>query len=347
MSYYYEDTGYAEYGNHDDAYNEYADSYSDCGDSYPDCAESVYNDPDPTYSEPDHHGDRENAPEGHGYQHGEAKYEGESEQHELRELERGEDEIYEYGEWEHEGEYEEERHEPKGLEYERNEGYEPEHNTETNYAGHNAETGYAGHGPYRSEYDDERTSPVAFDDTPTSFEGAYGFTPTMDDPIVYHSPHSPTYVPPIPFSLPPTPSFSPPHTPRTHDAPCSNQRGHVTASKHAYVSDDGCDDDEPRRFKRDGVYEHEGSVYHNTRSADGAFPHPQLVYHEESGEYVHPCFLAPAQIPHHHNNPNSPPPSSTQNQPAPSPRNYSDINVLLQDIRDGDSEAIAYMAELN
>jgi len=28
-------------------------------------------------------------------------------------------------------------------------------------------------------------------------------------------------------------------------------------------------------------------------------------------------------------------------------RDYTDINILLQDIRDGDSEAIAYMAELN
>ena len=61
---------------------------------------------------------------------------------------------------------------------------------------------------------------------------------------------------------------------------------------------------------------------------------------------MHPCFLTPAQIPHH-NNPNPPPLSSTQNQPTPSPHNYSDINVLLQDIRDGDSKAITYMAELN
>jgi hypothetical protein len=83
------------------------------------------------------------------------------------------------------------------------------------------------------------------------------------------------------------------------------------------------------------------------RTADGAFPRPQLVYHKESEEYVHPCFLTPAQIPHHNNNSNPPPLSSTQNKPTPSPRNYLDINVLLQDIRDRDSEAIAYMAELN
>jgi hypothetical protein len=83
------------------------------------------------------------------------------------------------------------------------------------------------------------------------------------------------------------------------------------------------------------------------RTADGAFPHPQLVYHEESGEFVHPCFLTPTQTPHHHNNPDPPSPSPTLNKPTPSPRHYTDINVLLQDIRNGDSEAIAYMAELN
>ncbi|KIM74065.1 hypothetical protein PILCRDRAFT_14709 [Piloderma croceum F 1598] len=106
-------------------------------------------------------------------------------------------------------------------------------------------------------------------------------------------------------------------------------------------------DDVPRRFECDGVFEHEGPAYHNARTTNGTFPRPQLVYHEESGEYVHPCFLTPTQIPHHHNNPNPPSLSSTQNQPTPSPHNYTDINILLQDIQDGDSEAIAYMAELN
>jgi hypothetical protein len=101
-SYEYANYGNYDNGNHNNAYNEYIESYSDhgdpypdCGDSYPDRAESVYYDPDPTHSEPNHYGDCENAPEEHRYElgEGEAKYKGESEQYELRELERGEDEI--------------------------------------------------------------------------------------------------------------------------------------------------------------------------------------------------------------------------------------------------------------
>jgi hypothetical protein len=42
-----------------------------------------------------------------------------------------------------------------------------------------------------------------------------------------------------------------------------------------------------------------------------------------------------------------PPPLLAQNRPAPSPCHYTDINVLLQNIRDRDSDAMAYMAELN
>jgi hypothetical protein len=60
--------------------------------------------------------------------------------------------------------------------------------------------------------------------------------------------------------------------------------------------------------------------------------------------------LTPADhntVKHPANYPNPSPPSSAQNGPAPSPHHYSDINVLLQDIRDRDSEAITYMAELN
>jgi hypothetical protein len=76
------------------------------------------------------------------------------------------------------------------------------------------------------------------------------------------------YVPPIPFLSSP----NPPPTPHVRDAPRSNQQGHVTASEyHTYAFDDG----------------------HNNDGYE-----PQLVYHKESGEYVHPCFLAPAQIPH-------------------------------------------------
>jgi hypothetical protein len=367
MSYCYEDTEYADYGNHDDGYDEY-DAYSD-------------------YAEPDHHEYEdddtqyhEDTPEGLDHGHEEPGYEGDEVQ-ELEELTHNEDGT----DWEerykgykgYEGDEETTReleeleytangevHEPEQPEYEGDEvreygelAYELEHDTETSYTGHE---------PYGFKHDDEQPgkhthlhlyhystppAPVAFDNTPTTLDGAYGPTPIADDPFAYayppplpppstHGDHAPTYVPPIPpFSLTPTP--------RARDAPHPNQQSHVTASKHAYVSDNGRDDDEPRGFERDGVHEHEGSVHHNMRTTDGAFPRPQLVYHKESGEYVHPCFLAPTQIPHHHNNPNPPPPSPTHNPPSPSPRNYSDINVLLQDIRDGDSEAIAYMAELN
>ena len=118
-------------------------------------------------------------------------------------------------------------------------------------------------------------------------------------------------------------------------------------SKHAYVSNDGHNNDKTPGFKHNRVSKHKGPAYHSMRTMDKASPCPQLVYHEESGEYVYPCFLTPAQILHHHNNPNLPLLSPTQNKPTPSSHNYTDIDVRLQDIRDGDSEAIAYMAELN
>jgi hypothetical protein len=81
------------------------------------------------------------------------------------------------------------------------------------------------------------------------------------------------------------------------------------------------------------VYEHVGSVYHNARTANGTSPHPQLIYHEESGEYVNPCFLTPAQIAHHHNTlehpltphpiPISPSPfTSTPPLPQPTPPTF-------------------------
>ncbi|KIM87971.1 hypothetical protein PILCRDRAFT_3680 [Piloderma croceum F 1598] len=77
----------------------------------------------------------------------------------------------------------------------------------------------------------------------------------------------------------------------------------------------------------------------------------RLPQHEDSRRDIPPPSTRIPQrirgIPHHNNNSNPPPLSSTQNQPPPSPRNYSDINLLLQDIQDGDSEAIAYMVELN
>jgi len=47
----------------------------------------------------------------------------------------------------------------------------------------------------------------------------------------------------------------------------------------------------------DGIPEHEGLVYHNARTADRACAPQQLVYHEESGEYVHPDFLPPTPSP--------------------------------------------------
>ncbi|KIM72173.1 hypothetical protein PILCRDRAFT_16387 [Piloderma croceum F 1598] len=309
MSYYYEDPGYADYGNHGDEYDKY-DKY----DKYSDHAE-------PDYCEYE---------DANTYYYGDADHEdvpgGSEQEHEyhddgMRGAENGaEVETNELRELEHEGDEgrtrelkyrtNEEEYEHEVLAYEGDKhgelAYEPTRDAETRYAT------YKPHRFEQNEGTDEHTHPH-----------------------LYHLP--------IPTYVPLTPSFSPPHTPYARDAPRSNQRGHVTASKHAYVSDDNV----PRRFECDGVFEHEGPAYHNARTTNGTFPRPQLVYHEESGEYVHPCFLAPAQIPHHHNNPNSPPPSSIQNQPAPSPRNYSDINVLLQDIRDGDSEAIAYMAELN
>jgi hypothetical protein len=56
---------------------------------------------------------------------------------------------------------------------------------------------------------------------------------------------------------------------------------------------------EPRGFGHgdDGAYEHEGPVYHNARTADRACAPPQLAYHKELGEYVHPCFLPPIPTP--------------------------------------------------
>jgi hypothetical protein len=310
MSYYYEDPEFANYGNHGNEYDEY-ESYSD-------------------YAEPDH------------CEYEDQYHDDTNHEHAPQEFEQG------YGEAEPEYIPNEEEHGPEEFEYEENKVHE--HGELAYEPGYDRETHYTAYEPHGFNYDNERTSPVAFDNTPTSFEDAHGFTPTADDPIAYaypsppsppftHGDHTPTYVSP-------PPSFSPPHTPRAHDAPYSNQQGHVTASKHAYVSDDGRDDDKPRGFERDETYEH-GPVYINTMTADGAFPRPQLIYHEESGEYVHPDFLTPAQIAHHHHNPNPPPLSPTQDTPAPSPRNYADINVLLQDIQDGDSKAIAYMAELN
>ena len=244
-------------------YSAYNDGYNKYADPYPDHAKSVYNDPDSTHSEPDHYGDHEDVPGGYEYEH-----EGEIEGYKLEELERRENEI---------DEYEEEIHEPQGLNHEGDEVceygepvYKPKHNAETHY--------------------------VLYE--PRRFNGETG-----EHAHLYHH-HLPTYVPPIPSpfsSTPPTPSPSspnPPPTPYTCNAPHSNQRGHVTTSQHTYMSNNGHDDDKPGGFKR-GIYEHKGPTYLNTRTADGVFPRPQLIYHEESGEFVHPCFLTPAQIAHH------------------------------------------------
>jgi hypothetical protein len=65
----------------------------------------------------------------------------------------------------------------------------------------NTEAHYTIYEPYGFNYDDKWMSP-------TMFEGVHGFTPTMDDPIVYHSPHTPL--------LPPS------YPPRTR-CPCLNQ----------------------------------------------------------------------------------------------------------------------------
>ncbi|KIM88431.1 hypothetical protein PILCRDRAFT_3427 [Piloderma croceum F 1598] len=192
-------------------YSAYDDGYTD---SYSDHAESVYNDPDPINSEPDHYEDHKDIPEGHRY-----KYKGEVEGYELKELEHGEGKIDEYGEREHECEYEEEKYEPKGLKYEGEEGYEHKElayepkcdNRETSYAPGNNEH----EGPI---YHNVRTAPPYLVDQEAT--GEYIHT---------HFPSTPTPAP----------------TPRARDTPCSNQQGHMTASKHMYMSNDGHDDDEP------------------------------------------------------------------------------------------------------
>ena len=144
--------------------------------------------------------------------------------------------------------------------------------------------------------------------TPTSITTTY---PRVYPPSL---PHSPSHTP--------SPS-NPPPTPYMRDAQCSNHRGHVTASQHVYVSNNWHNNNKTRGFERDRLYEHKGPVYHNMRKADEAFPRPQLVYHEETGEYVHPCFLTPAQIAHHHNTLEHPTPISpsplTSTPPLPQP----------------------------
>ena len=62
----------------------------------------------------------------------------------------------------------------------------------------------------------------------------------------------------------------------------------MTILKH-HVSNDGHNNEYKHQgFEHDGISEHEGLVYHNMRTADGASTPPQLIYHKESGEYVHP-----------------------------------------------------------
>jgi hypothetical protein len=268
-----------------------------CPPTHEDIPHTVYSDPDPVYSEPDHYENHEDTPEGYEYE-----YEGEVGGYELRELERDEDGRDEHREREYERKHEEARYEPKGLKYEGDEGYkheefmhEPKHDAEANYMERNAETGYTEREPTGFDCNVEQT-------------GEY-----------------------TPHPFPPFPN--PPPTPRARDAPRSNQQGNVTASEHhayAFNDDDG---HKPQGFECDVVYEHVGSVYHNARTANGTSPHPQLIYHEESGEYVNPCFLTPAQIAHHHNTlehpltphpiPISPSPfTSTPPLPQPTPPTF-------------------------
>jgi len=176
MPYYYEDPGYAEYGNHgDDEYDKYG-SYLD------------YAEPDQYEHEDQYHNDtnQEYAPQ--EFEQGQAE-------HKVQELE----------ELEHTANGEE--YEPEGLEHEGSEIYE--HGELTYEPRYDTEAQYTAYEPHGFDHDDEQTGPVAFDNTPTSFKDAHGSTPTADDPITYayppplspsstHGDHAPTYVPPIP-----------------------------------------------------------------------------------------------------------------------------------------------------
>ena len=152
MSYYHQDPNYdgysyeyADYGNGGDEYAKY-EPYSD------------YAEPDHCEYEDQHHNDvdHEYAPQEFEQGHEEAE-------HEIQEL----------GELEYTAN---EEYEPEGLEdegreiYEHGElAYEPRYDTEAQH------TAYEPHG---FDHDDEQTGPVAFDNTPTSFEEAHGSTPT-------------------------------------------------------------------------------------------------------------------------------------------------------------------------
>ena len=165
-----------------------------------------------------------------------------------------------------------------------------------------------------------------------------------------------------------------------HGFEYNEYKGHVTASvHHAYAFDDGHDDNEPRGFERDGTSEHEGPTYHNTGTANGASTPTQLIYLEELGEYVHPCFCTPAQIAHHHNTLEHPlTPTPPLPQPTPPtcttshtpneqghvntfadvndnagehptdypPPTYTDLDTLRRDYDNGIPEAITYMKGL-
>ncbi|KIM74617.1 hypothetical protein PILCRDRAFT_14282 [Piloderma croceum F 1598] len=168
MAYYYQDP------NHDSYLYEYADDsnysnhgYKDNYGSYLDNTKSPYSNPDPTNTRPDHYKDHEDVLEGHGYEHSEVEYEGESEQYELRELERGEDKI------------------DKGLEYKGDEickygkfTYKPKHDAETHCATYE---------PHRFKHDNGETGECTH---PHS-----NHTPTYIPPIPFPSPPSPTPTP--------------------------------------------------------------------------------------------------------------------------------------------------------
>jgi hypothetical protein len=271
-------------------YGAYDDGYNEYADSYSDHGDpySDCGDPYPDCAESVYNDPDPTHSEPDHYGDHENAPEG-YEYEQEGEVERHEGEELERGE---DGidEYEEERYESEGLEHEGNqeyEGEEPVYEPEHDAETRHAETGYAEHEPHGFEYNE--------------YKGEY--TP---------HPH-----------FPPFPNPSP--TPYAHNPPRSNQRGHVTASvHHTYVFDDGHDDDKPRGFERDGTSEHEEPTYHNTGTANGAPTPTQLIYLEELGEYVHPCFLTPAQIAHHHNtleHPLTPHPT-----PIPSARDSPDSN---------------------
>ena len=179
MLYYHAYPECTDYGNHDNANYEY-ELYSDHAE--PDHCE--YNNTQYHYNM-----DYGNTPEETKHRHEEPKhkgdeaYKGEIEGHELRELKHGEDETDKYKEGRLPG-----RHKLQGFNHEGEYGeliYELKHDMETCYMVYE---------PHRFKHDNKE----------------------MDNPIVYHNPHTPvmqhhtpTYIPPIPFPSTPSPTPTP------------------------------------------------------------------------------------------------------------------------------------------